>query len=69
VVSDSRQAPPVWDEVRDRAKAMPGVEEVAFAGWPLLTHRAWNNGISVNGVPPTAELAYFLKFRAGGQTR
>lgn len=54
-----------WDQVADHLRAMPGVERVAQAGWPLLKGDGWNDAISVNGGPPSAELAYFLNVSPG----
>jgi len=54
-----------WDQVEDDLRAMPGVERVSQAGWPLLEGNSWNDSISLNGGPPSVNLAYFLKVSPG----
>jgi hypothetical protein len=44
---------------------MPWVERVAQAGWPLLVGWGWNDSISINGGPPSVDLAYFLNVSPG----
>jgi predicted permease len=54
-----------WDQVEDDLRAMPGVERVSQAGWPLLGGNSWNDSISFNGGPPSVDLAYFLNVSPG----
>jgi len=54
-----------WDQVVERLRAMPGVEAVALAGWPLLHGGSWNGLISVGGAPPGPVLAFFLNVSPG----
>jgi predicted permease len=63
----SRPAQPsnYWDQVADHLRGIPGVERVSQAGWPLLKGIGWNDSISVNGAPPSADLAYFLNVSPG----
>lgn len=63
----SRPAQPAayWDQVADHLRAMPGVESVSQAGWPLLKGVGWNDSISVNGGPPNADLGFFLSISPG----
>jgi predicted permease len=63
----SRSAQPqiYWNQVADQLGAMPGVERVARAGWPLMTGYGWNDSISLNGGPPSIDLAYFLGVSPG----
>jgi predicted permease len=63
-VAQRAQPPAVWDEVSERLRAVPGVESVALAGWPLLGGNGWNGFIWVNGAP-TEILAYFLGVSPG----
>ncbi len=58
------QPPAVWDQTLDHLRAVPGVETVALAGWPLLAGTGWNGFIWVNGAP-TEILAYFLAVSPG----
>jgi hypothetical protein len=44
---------------------MPGVERVSQAAWPLLGGTNWNDSISINGGPPSTDLAYFLNVAPG----
>jgi len=59
------QPPAHWDEVADRLRALPGVETVALAEWPLLSGYQSNNELSINGGPPTELLAFFLNVSPG----
>jgi len=54
-----------WEQVADRLRALPGVEAVALAGWPLLSGRMSNNILSLHGGPPSDVLAYFLQISPG----
>ena len=54
-----------WDQVADHLRAMSGVERVAQSGWPLLIGWNWNDAISINGGPPSVDLAYFLNVSPG----
>jgi putative ABC transport system permease protein len=65
IVTKTKASPEAWEQVRQRVSAIPGVERVALAGWPLLTQWSWNDGISVNGAAPGDALAYFLNVSSG----
>ncbi|HEY3628365.1 MAG TPA: ABC transporter permease [Terracidiphilus sp.] len=54
-----------WDQVEDHLRSTPGVERVSQAAWPLLGGSSWNDSISVNGEPPSVDLAYFLNVSPG----
>lgn len=54
-----------WDQIADRLRAVPGVERVSQAAWPLLGGTSWNDAISLNGGPPSTDLAYFLNVSPG----
>jgi putative ABC transport system permease protein len=58
------QSPAVWDQAAEHLRALPGVEKVGLAGWPLLAGTGWNGFIWVNGAP-TEVLAYFLAVSPG----
>jgi predicted permease len=58
------QPPAFWSEVSERLRAVPGIEAVALAGWPLLSGTGWNGFIWVDGAP-TEVLAYFLGVSPG----
>ena len=58
------QPPQAWDEASAQLRNVPGVENVAMAGWPLLDGNGWNGFIWVNG-QPTEVLAYFLSVSPG----
>src|SRR5579883_3372154 len=65
-VSPSRPQPAVvWDEVADRLRGAPGVQNVAIAGWAVFTANSMNNFISLHGEPPGPVLAYFLNVSDG----
>jgi putative ABC transport system permease protein len=54
-----------WDQVAEYLREVPGVERVSQAAFPLLKLSNWNDSISINGGPPSANLAYFLKVSPG----
>ena len=64
-VAQRPQPPVFWDQVAEHLRAVPGVETVALAGWPLLSGNGWNGFISINGAPPGPVLAYFLSVSPG----
>jgi predicted permease len=53
------QPPAFWNQVSEKLRTVPGVQNVALAGWPLLGGNGWNGFIWVNGAP-TEVLSYFL---------
>ena len=63
--SRPKQSQVYWDQIADRLRVMPGVERVAQAAWPLLGGSSWNDAISINGGPPSTDLAYFLNISPG----
>ncbi len=63
-VTQRPQLPVFWNQVADHLRAVPGVEEVALAGWPLLTSN-WNSFVSINGAPPTQVMTDFLNVSPG----
>ena len=61
-----RPQPPVyWDQVAEHLRALPGVEKVALAGWPLLSRNGWNGYILIDGAPAGDVLSYFLGVSPG----
>jgi putative ABC transport system permease protein len=64
-VAKEPQLPVFWEQVAEQLRAVPAVEAVAIAGWPLLGGGAMNNFISVNGAPPGPVLGYFLPVSPG----
>jgi predicted permease len=65
-VSPSRPQPAVvWEEVADRLRGAPGVQNVAIAGWAVFTANSMNNFISLHGEPPGPVLTYFLNVSPG----
>jgi putative ABC transport system permease protein len=61
----SAQPPVYWDQVAQHLRTVPGVETVALAGWALLKGDATIGSISVNGGPPSADIAYFIDVSPG----
>ncbi len=58
--------PPVyWEQATEQLRAVPGVEAVALADWPLLTGGSRNGEVSINGAPPGPTWAYFLAVSPG----
>lgn len=54
-----------WYQMADHLRALPGVESVAVAAWPLLSGNGQNGFVAVNGKPPHPLLAYFLPVSRG----
>jgi predicted permease len=54
-----------WDQMGEYIREVPGVERVSQAAFPLLKGSNWNDAISINGGPPSANLAYFLNVSPG----
>jgi predicted permease len=63
-VSRNRQAPAVWSQPAERLRAFPGVETVAYSGWPLLDGNGWNGFVWVDG-QATETMSYFLSVSPG----
>ena len=65
-VTPKREPTPLWDQVAERLRALPGVETVAFADWPLLDGYSYKfNAVSINGAPPTEVSASFMNVSPG----
>ncbi len=56
------QSQPVaaWNDVADRLRAVPGIETLAFEGFPLLSGYSSNSFLAIGGGPPTETLAFFM---------
>lgn len=59
------QSPILWNLVAEHLRQLPGVEQVAIAGWPLLSGIGANGFVSVNGAAANDVLAYFLDISPG----
>jgi predicted permease len=59
------QSPLLWDQVAERLRAIPGIQKVALAGWPLLSGNGWNGFVRVDGAPASDVLGYFLSVSPG----
>ena len=59
-VAGKGQLPVVWNQTAEALRAVPGVNSVAIARWPLLGRIAINSIISINGAPPSPTPAFFL---------
>ena len=46
-------------------RALPDVEKVALAGWPVFSRNSMNNFISLHGERPGPVLTYFLNVSPG----
>ena len=64
-ISHPAQSSLIWDQVADHLRTMPGVDRVSQASWALLKGVGWNDSISVNGGPPSTDLAYFMNVSPG----
>ena len=59
------QLPAYWDKVAENLRAVPGVEQVALTGWPLLTGEANVSSIAVDGGPPSEVVTETVHVTAG----
>jgi predicted permease len=64
-VAGKGQLPVVWNQTAEALRAVPGVDSVAIAGWPILGHLRINSAISINGAPPSPTCAFFLNVSPG----
>jgi predicted permease len=64
-IAEQGQLPAYWEQVAEHLRAVPGVEAVALSGWSLLNGRGWQGFVSINGGPPSRDLAYFLNVSPG----
>jgi predicted permease len=64
-VAERAQPPAFWDQATEHLRAVPGVEAVALAGWPLLDGNTWNNFVSIGGAPPTDVQVHMLNISPG----
>jgi predicted permease len=64
-VTEHSQPAVYWDAVADHLRAIPGVETVAMCSRPLLSGYSSNDGVAVNGGPPSEDMAYFLNVSPG----
>jgi hypothetical protein len=64
-VAKPTQSPVVWDQMAEHLRAVPGVETVALASWPLLGGEFEGGYISINGAPSSKALAAFLYVSPG----
>jgi putative ABC transport system permease protein len=60
------QLPESWSQMADTLRALPGVNDVAIAGWPLLSPgNSWSGSISINAGPSTDTWGWFFKISPG----
>ena len=69
IVNPKNEPSTSWDQVADRLRAIPGVQSVAYADWPLLDGYGFkSDAISIDGAPPSDVAAWFMKcLRAGSE--
>jgi putative ABC transport system permease protein len=65
VFSRSPQPLAAWDDAREALAAVPGVQRVATAGYPLLSGQSSNGFIAVAGGVPERTLSTFLAVSPG----
>jgi len=58
-------APATWLQVAERLRSVPGVERVSVSNRTLLDNWSNNDGISIDGAPPSPTLAYFINISPG----
>jgi putative ABC transport system permease protein len=60
------QSPETWSQMAGTLRAVPGVDDVAIAGWPLLAPgNTWNGSVSIDARPPTDTWGWFLTVSPG----
>jgi predicted permease len=64
-VARPAQSPVYWEQMVDNLRAVPGVETVALASWPLLSGVGSFGYVSANGAPPSNVLVHFLNVSPG----
>jgi putative ABC transport system permease protein len=64
-VAGKGQLPVVWNQTAEALRAIPGIDSVAVASWPLLGRIRINSEISINGAPPSPTPAWFLPVSPG----
>lgn len=64
-VADKGRPPVVWNQTADELRAVPGVDSVAIASWPLLGRIQINSDVSINGAAPCPTPAFFLDVSPG----
>jgi len=65
-VSRQDQPDAYWTQVAAHLRAVPGVEKVAIADWPILDGWGFRRSeISIEGLPPTEDTAWFLNISPG----
>ncbi|MGB7434179.1 MAG: ABC transporter permease [Candidatus Acidiferrum sp.] len=65
VVTPHPVEPVFWEQVSEHLQSVPGVERVSVSNRPLLSGYSNNNSVSVNGLPPSDILGYFLHVSPG----
>jgi predicted permease len=66
IVNPKNEPGPVWDQVADRVRGMPGVAAAAYADWPLLDGYGFKtNAVSIDGGPPSEVPAWFMNISPG----
>jgi len=63
--SGKKQPPAIWMQVAERMRQTPGVESVAFSGWPLLTGNNWTSTVRVPNRAAEPRSPYFLEVSQG----
>jgi putative ABC transport system permease protein len=64
-VAPHGKQPEAWVQMAETIRSVPGVQDVAESGWPLLSTGSWNGEISVNGSAPSQDWGYFLAVSPG----
>ena len=64
-VASHGRPPEAWTQMAETLRTMPGVQDVAVSGWPLLSTGSWNGSIAVNGATPSQDWGYFLTVSPG----
>jgi len=64
-VAGKGQLPVVWNQTAEALRAVPGVDSVAIACWPLLGRIEINSTITIKGAPSNPTPAWFLMVSPG----
>ncbi len=64
-VAAQPQTAVTWNQVADHLRAVPGIETVSLAAWPLMSGMAAMTNISVDGTPANAQMVFVLRVSPG----
>jgi predicted permease len=64
-IAARKESPEIWEQVAEHLRSVRGVEKVALASRALLGGDSWNDSVSIDGGPPSDDLAYYMNVSPG----